>query len=59
MTNKTSTRNSLMRRVISQITPPNSRRSIRYNMLLLPLAVVAFVAITALSACQQESDMPY
>ena len=28
-------------------------------MLLLPLAVVAFVAITALSACQQESDMPY
>ena len=59
MTNNSSTHNTLIRRAMSKIAPPNFYRSIRYNLLLLPIAVMAFIAVTALSSCQQESDMPY
>ena len=43
--------NALIHRAITKIAPSNSYRSIRYNLFVLPLAVVAFVAITALSSC--------
>lgn len=43
--------NTLIHRAITKVAPPNSYRSIRYNLFVLPFAVVAFVAITALSSC--------
>ena len=58
MTNNLSTHYTLICRVISKITPPNSHRRIRYNLLLLPFAVVAFVAVTALSSCDKEALPP-
>lgn len=43
--------NTLIHRAIAKIAPPNSHRSIRYNLFALPFAVAAFVAVTALSSC--------
>lgn len=43
--------NTLIHRAITKIAPPNSYRSIRCNLFMLPLAVMAFVAITAFSSC--------
>lgn len=58
MTNNSSTHNTLMRRAMSKLAPPNSYRSIRYNLLLLPIAVMAFIAVTALSSCSGDSEAP-